>query len=497
MHQQDESLELHNVTVEAAILSSVIFDNDSLDEIGDVLHERDFFMPIHRKMYSVMLSLREHDKPIDEVFLVEELNKTEKYVEQAMIEVLSSNPISNLKSYIEMLKGLTQKRILYDLSINIRKGLSDNPDTQKVLIEALDSLEEAQDASLIARKDRKMSDITQEIRDDMAKAQSGEKLPYYASGYAAFDSAIGGLVENGLTVVAGRPSMGKSSFTSGPIVDTIQRGDSAVLYSMEVADKNALVRLVSFKSQEPLSSIKKGLVTGYTEFNGAMEFFENADNTFSIVDRSGMTRRELELDIIKKLKKDPKLRLIIVDHLLQIQLDSSRHAPTELGEITKMLKRISQNYKVTVVLLSQLNRSVESRDNKRPMMADLQGSGSIEQDADMIVFLYRSEYYREKEWDQEKDGPYERKSVEQAEVIIGKNRDGPTGSVELGFRANTASFLTEYVPVSVTEYIADDDDEFNASEYAKNTDHKGSVKENNDIIEADIQESTQVSMPLL
>ncbi len=159
-----------------------------------------------------------------------------------------------------------------------------------------------------------------------------------------------------------------------------------------------------------------------------------------------------------------------------------------------MLKRISQNYQITVVLLSQLNRSVESRDNKRPMMADLQGSGSIEQDADMIVFLYRSEYYKEKEWDQEKDGPYQRKDVEQAEVIIGKNRDGPTGSVELGFRAKTASFLKDYIPATITEYI-DDDADFNSSNFGENSNQKGSVKEHDDII--DVQEGgiSLIDMP--
>lgn len=493
----EENIELHNTTIESAILSAVIFENDIFDEIADSLKARDFFLPGHKAIYNAMTYLSEKGKPIDEVFLLEEISKTEKYAQEVLINVMSSNPISNIDAYVTVLKELSQKRMLFDLALNIRKGIGGGEDTTQIMIEAMDMLDETQNITSEAQNDRKMSDITSEIRDDMEKARTGEKMPYYQTGYHQFDSQIGGFVENGLTVVAGRPSMGKSSFTSAPIVNTLKEGNSAALYSMEVADKNALVRLVSFKSQEPLSSIKKGLISGYDEFNEAMSFFENNEDNFSIIDRSGMTKKELELDIIRRIKKDSKLRLIVVDHLLQIQLDPNRHAPTELGDITKMLKRISQNYKVTVVLLSQLNRSVESRDNKRPMMADLQGSGSIEQDADLIVFLYRQEYYREKEWDQEKDGQYERKAIEQAEVIVGKNRDGPTGSVELNFRSITASFLTDHIPVSTTEYIPEDDNEFNASSFADNQHYEAPIKDNNDIIDADIEENTHVSMPTI
>ncbi len=494
--ENNNEIELYNPSVEAAILSAIIFDNEVMDDMSDKISHNDFFVPLHRHMYSIMLELREKGRPIDEVFILPELKKKEKHAEEGMIGVMSVNPISNISSYLGMIKNYTQKRALSDLSFKIRKDLLDNDDAQKVLIDAMDQLEKAYDIASTSQNARKISEITLEIRDDMDKAKSGEKLPFYETGYVEFDVIAGGFVENGLTVVAGRPSMGKSSFTSGPIMNSLMNGESSILYSMEVVDKNALVRLVSFRSQEPLSSIKRGLVSGIDNFNESMSFFESSDEIFTIVDRSGMTKRELELDMIRRIKKDSNLKLIVVDHLLQIQLDSARHAPTELGEITKMLKRISQNYKITIVLLSQLNRSVESRDNKRPMMADLQGSGSIEQDADMIVFLYRSEYYKEKEWDQEKDGAYQRKDIEHAEVIIGKNRDGPTGSIELGFRANTASFLSGHTHTAEAEYVYSED-EFNASENERNNNHKGSVKENDDIIDADIEGSSHISMPLI
>ena len=494
MENNGTELELHSRTIEAAILSAIIFNNEEMDNLADKLNASDFFMPIHKSMYSIMLDLREQGRPIDEVFILPLLKKKEKYAEEGMIEVMSANPLSNTNSYIELLKNFSQKRALFDISLSIRQKLSDSDDAHKVLIDVMEEIETANNIASKSQNTRKMSEITDEIRSDMAKAQSGEKMPYYETGYLEFDSIAGGFVENGLTVVAGRPSMGKSSFTSGPIVSSIKKNEAAVLYSMEVVDKNALTRLISFKSQEPLSNIKKGMVGKYKDFTESMEFFESSDSLFSIVDRSGMTRRELELDIIRRIKRDSNLRLIVVDHLLQIHIDGSKHAPTELGEITKMLKRISQNHKVTVVLLSQLNRGVESRDNKRPMMADLQGSGSIEQDADMIVFLYRGEYYKEKEWDQEADGPYQKKEIEHAEVIIGKNRDGPTGSVELRFKPVTASFMTDRTFGAVEEFTYNEE-EFNDYSSDENVRDKGHVKDNNTIIEADIEEYTNVSMP--
>lgn len=492
MNSTQQEIELYNADLEAAILSAIIFDNEIFIDIGEKLSSDDFYIPDHKKMFEIFESLSENDEPMDEVFILPKLSKVSKSAEETLIRVMSTNPISNIDAYISMIKDLTKKRKLNDVALKIRKAIQEDKESQDILISTMDDIEDIHNVSATGYKARKMSEIVSEIESDMDKALRGEKTPFYKTGYKSFDSEIGGFFENGLTVIAGRPSMGKSSFTSGPIVKTLEDGNSAVLYSMEVEDKNALTRLISFVSQEPLSSIKNGRVTNFTDFNEARDFFKSNDDNFVIVDKSGMSRRELEMDILRRIKKDPSLKLIVVDHLLQIQIDSSKHAPTELGETTKMLKRIAQNYKITVVLLSQLNRGVESRENKRPMMADLQGSGSIEQDADMIVFLYRSEYYKEKEWDQDKNGPYEKKQVEQAEAIVGKNRDGPTGSIEISFKPRTASFMTEYMPASITEYIEDDD-----NFYGENHNEKASVKENDDIIDIDTSRNSSVSMPTI
>ncbi len=482
--------ELYLPNVERALISSVIFEPEVFDEIARVLSPDDFFLPECRYIFQIAGDLQQEGRPIDDAFILPRLNKLINNAEVALVEIMGSTAISSVSGYVEQIKELSQKRKIYNISIEIRKQIEGDADSIVLINTIAEAVDSVQNNSKTANDARSMKEIVNEIEDDMEKARLNEKSPFVLTGYKSFDSYIGGFVENGLTVIAARPSMGKSSFTSGPIISSIVRGEGSVLYSMEVIDKSALSRLLSFKSQEPLSSMKMGTVENFKEFLAAKEFFINSNNLFSIVDRSGMTIRELEMDIIRRIKKDDNLKVIFIDHLLQMAIDTNKHSPTELGNITKMLKRLAQNYKKSIILLSQLNRGVESRDNKRPMLADLQGSGSIEQDADMIVFLYRPEYYKEKEWDSEKDGKYQRSEIENAEVIVGKNRDGPTGSVEVGFKSTTVSFLNDTGLISSVEYVDDDID------YGENVHTEASVKEKDDTIPHE-GEYTQSEMPLI
>jgi replicative DNA helicase len=479
-----EEVVLYSKSIESAILSSVIFDEVVAEDILTELTPDDFYIPGYKTVFNIMVQLKKEGMPIDESFIQPRIEKVLKDWEMVIMDVLSANPISNISAYIDELKSYTQKRKLYSLSLEIRKALSDNKNTVDVITTVSNELDSIQDTVNTHTTSRHIEEIVTEIEEDMEKARSGEKAPFFKTGYVNFDSYVGGFVENGLTVVAARPSMGKSSFMSGPISSALERGEGAILYSMEVADKNALLRLISFRSQEPLSNLKIGSLMNYQAYKEAKDFFISSNPLLSIVDRSGMSKKELELDIVKRIRSDENIKVIFVDHLLQMQLDSNKHAPTELGDITKMLKRISQNFKVSVILLSQLNRSVESRDNKRPMMSDLQGSGSIEQDADMIVFLYRPEYYKEKEWNSEEQGEYQRPDTEHAEVIVGKNRDGPTGSVEIGFRAKTASFMNDNGLMEVIDYVDD--------EYDANAEYKASTKDSSDTIQ-----QGGIDMPLI
>jgi len=442
-----------SVSLENAILSSFMFGGVESLEFVARLSEDDFSTRVNQSVFASIRALAEADKPIDDIMIAAQLKKQGiQNPEDALIDIMAATPISLGDDYIVALQQYTKKRHLLDIKNNIERQLDSETAPEDIFLSITHAIESSTQSTAVDSH-REIPDIIEDILEDMEAARTNSKMPFLETGYNNFDSSIGGFIENGLTVIAGRPSMGKSSFTSGPIIKNIEEGRSVVLYSMEVVDKNALKRLISYRAQEPLSNINKGTVSNYKAFSEALEFFKKHKDRIAIVDRSGMTKMQIEVDIKQKLRTMDNLSLVIVDHLLQVALAGRRNTAEELGEVTKMLKRIAQNNKISTVLLSQLNREVEKRENKRPTMSDLQGSGSIEQDADLIVFLYRPEYYKEKEWDVEKNGKYERPDIENAEAIVGKNRDGPTCVVGMKFKATTASFLNDTEPEYVVEYV--------------------------------------------
>ncbi len=445
---------LYNLAFERSILSSFLFDPASFETDRSKLKVDDFYLPSHQHVFEAMNILLDKDIPIDEEFLRNELLKKKQFDEQVMLEIMSANPISSLDAYIGQVVEVASKRRLLELTTLIKRLTIEEEVDFSVIVENIsEKLDEITDKGNTESNERSVPEIIVELKDDMEKARLGEKEPFLQTGYSEFDTKIGGFVLNGLTIIAARPSMGKSSFTTKPILQAIKRGEHVVLYSLEVVDKNALNKIISYESQEGLSNLKRGEIVNIREFDRTIKFLEDNEHLLTIIDWTGMTRKALESDIKKRLKKDDNISTLVIDHLLQIALDDSRSEPSELGKITKMLKRIAQNYRKSVVLITQLNRKVEDRDNKRPMLADLQGSGSIEQDGDLIIFLYRPEYYKEKAWDSEKEGAeYQRMEIEEAEVLVGKNRDGPTGNVKLGFKAITASFLNQVSEPTVVEY---------------------------------------------
>lgn len=446
---------LYNLAFERSILGSYLFDPAILEDKIGSLKSTDFYLPAHQSVYEAMISLMEKEHPVDEEFLKKELIKDHKFDEQVMLEIMMVNPISSIDAYLNEMKELSSKRSLLSFTTMIKRMVTEEDHHfEEIGVALTEQLEDILESSSSESKERTVTQIITEIKFDMEQARLGIKKPFLETGYREFDSRIGGFVLNGLTIIAARPSMGKSSFTTKPILTAMKRGEHVVLYSLEVIDKNALNKMIAYESQEHLSDLKNGVIKNFKRFKEAVDFLEKNEHLLTIIDWTGMTRSALESDMKKRLKKDDNVSTIVIDHLLQLSLDDKKHESSELGKITKMLKRIAQNFRKSVVLITQLNRKVEDRDNKRPMLADLQGSGSIEQDGDLIIFLYRPEYYKEKAWDSEKEGTeYARLEIEEAEILIGKNRDGPTGNVKLGFKAVTASFLNEVSVPTVVEYV--------------------------------------------
>ena len=200
--------------------------------------------------------------------------------------------------------------------------------------------------------------------------------------------------------------------------------------------KKILSRLIAAKSGEGLGDLKKGLVKNLEKFNEAIEFFENTD--LIIEDKAYPTAFELQNRIKATLRKNPNIKNIFVDHTGKILLAGKTREDIEIGHISAMLKKIARDYNIRVFLLQQLNRSLESRENKRPMLSDLKNSGNIEEDADIVLGLYRDSYYKK---DKEKASMFSQTPIEDAEVIVLKNRDGRVGRAKVSFEGKCARFI--------------------------------------------------------
>jgi replicative DNA helicase len=197
-----------------------------------------------------------------------------------------------------------------------------------------------------------------------------------------------------------------------------------------------------------MDDLKYGKFSDLNKYRKAVEFYKSKEEYLHIDSTTGLTIEQVSANIENVVYKTKNLRIVLLDHLLQVNFMDRFDG---LGDLTKELKRLAIKHDITIVALSQLNRGVEKRDNKKPLMSDLSGSGSIEQDADTIVMLYRPEYYLEGEWNEEKNGPYVKKEIEDIELIVRKNRDGKTGVVNLKFESRFADVRDVVVEV-VYEY---------------------------------------------
>lgn len=280
--------------------------------------------------------------------------------------------------------------------------------------------------------DHKSGDLIDKIKQQMEDVNSGKSTEKFHSGLENLDKILDGIEDGELVVIAARPSMGKTSLISSITNESLKKNNGVLIESLEMSADKIMRRLLSTKSGENLSDLKNGLVKKPTSFKEATEFL-NTDNLI-IHDESYPTLYQLQAKIKKALRKNPNIKNILVDHTGKIKLAGKTREDIEIGYITNSLKKIARDYNIRVFLLQQLNRGVESRENKRPLLSDLKNSGNIEEDADIVLGLYRDSYYKSQD-----NETYE-KDLEEAEIIILKNRDGALGTAKVWFERKTSSF---------------------------------------------------------
>ena len=444
---------LYNLAFERSILSSIIFEPSQFDELSVALKKDDFYLPSHQDIFGVMLLLLQLDKPIDEEFIKSELIKINKFDEIVMLEILSANPISNTKSYVDEIKDRSIKRNLLTLTTEIKRVTVEEelPSAEVIDIVEKKLYDITQDNQTSDFKDSpKMTYDTMEYIKEM-KARGNNTLVGVDTGFHELNKMTTGFGKGDLVIIAARPAMGKTSFVLNTVNNLIKQGKGVAFFSLEMPAEQLMLRLLSIQTSIPLQKLRVGDMDDmqWSSLNSAVENMNNAK--LFVDDQGSININQLRSKLRKLKNQHPEIEIAVIDYLQIMQGVGTQDRHLQVSEISRGLKMLARELEMPVVALSQLNRGLESRNDKRPMLSDIRESGSIEQDADIILFVYRDDVYlykeeKEREKAAKADGKefiseYQEKDEEDAEIIIGKQRNGPTGHVKLVFQKKLTRFI--------------------------------------------------------
>ncbi|MBI4208795.1 MAG: replicative DNA helicase [Deltaproteobacteria bacterium] len=428
----------HNLEIEQALLGAILVDNSSFNRALEILSSDggDFYKEAHRKIFLVALELSEKNEPIDAITLAERLrtrNQLEEVGGVSYVALLTDNaaPAASVPSYAKIVKEKATVRQLIHVSLEIMtEGYGSITDVE----EFLDRVE--QKIFEISQDKIRPSffPIRQIVKDSFRTIErlyeKKELVTGVPTGFTDFDSLTAGLQASDLVIVAGRPSMGKTSLCLN-IAEyaAIEAKIPVVVFSLEMSKEQLALRMLCSQARVDGSRLRRGFLgekdwPKLTRAAGVL-----SDAPIFIDDTAAISTLELRAKS-RRLKSEKNIGLVIVDYLQLMRGSKSvDNREQEISEISRTLKALAKELRIPVVALSQLNRGVEQRVSRRPQLSDLRESGAIEQDADVIAFIYRDEVYKQTE---------ENKGV--AEVIVGKQRNGPTGIVKLAFFSEYSCF---------------------------------------------------------
>jgi len=444
---------LYNLAFERSILSSIIFEPQQFDELSSRLKQDDFYLPAHQDIFKVFLILSQKDIPLDEEFIKTELIRMKKFDEQVMLEILSANPISNTKAYVDEIKDKSLKRHLLTLTTEIKRVTieEDLPSSDVVDIVEKKLYEITQDNQTSDFKDSpQMTYDTMEYIKEM-KARGNSVLVGVDTGFSELNKMTTGFGKGDLVIIAARPAMGKTSFVLNTVNSLINQNKGVAFFSLEMPAEQLMLRLLSIQTSIPLQKLRVGDMNDdqWNSLNGAIDRMNDAK--LFVDDQGSININQLRSKLRKLKNQHPEIEIAVIDYLQIMQGVGNQDRHLQVSEISRGLKMLARELEMPIVALSQLNRGLESRNDKRPMLSDIRESGSIEQDADIILFVYRDDVYlykeeKEREKAAKAEGKefvseYVEKEEEDAEIIIGKQRNGPTGHVKLVFQKKLTRFV--------------------------------------------------------
>lgn len=426
-----------SIDAEMSVLGAMLIKKEAITQAQELLKADDFYREAHRLVYDAMLELAGNGEPVDLVTLTEALRKKEILEKVGGISFLTqlanyTPTAANIVYHAKIVKEKSELRHLIDAATEIASAAYEATD------EVTDIMDDAE-KKILAIAGSQSTGGFEPIKDIVINAidhvesiyESKGGLTGIGTGFKDLDAMTSGLQKSDLVLVAARPSMGKTAFTLNIATHAAMNGSTVAFFSLEMSKEQLVQRMLC--SEGGIDSQR--LRTGKLDDKEWQELIKTADKVSKaklfIDDTAGISVMELRSKA-RRLKAEHGLDLIVIDYLQLMQGrskggDNSRQQ--EISEISRSLKALARELDVPVVALSQLSRSVESRTVKKPMLSDLRESGSLEQDADIVMFLYREDYY---------DQETEKKNI--TEVMISKHRNGPIGSIELFFQKEFTRF---------------------------------------------------------
>lgn len=454
VESQIDKLPPQNIEAEQSILGAILIDNEALTKALEVIDPDDFYKQSHRKIFQAMIELFERSEPIDLITLTNNMKKQDELDTVGGVSYLSSlvNMVptaANIKYHSKIVreKGLL-RNLLRSATEIASRVYEDNLEAEELVDYAERSIFDISDkkikASFVTLKEviKGSFEMIEHLYDNK------ETVTGIPSGFKDLDNLTTGFQKGDLIVVGGRPSMGKTAFALNVAQYVgLESKEPVAIFSLEMAKEQLAFRMLCSEAMVNSSSIRKGFIQkgDWHKLTAAASRLTGAP--IFIDDSSGITVLELRAKA-RRLKMEHGLSLVIVDYLqLMRSKGSFERREQEISDISRSLKALAKELSVPVIAVSQLNRSVEQRRPPTPILADLRESGAIEQDADVILFLYRDEVYN-------KDNSANKG---EAEVIIAKQRNGPTGLVKLTFDSSCTRFLSrvdrEYSVASEEEEV--------------------------------------------
>ena len=426
-----------SIEAEEAVLGAILINPASLGRIVEILKPESFYKPAHRLIYGAILEMFRRNEPID-IVTVSELLRSREELDKAggrsYINDLAMNVVTtaNIEFYARIIKEKELRRALINAGSEIVATTYECEDTDMALEEAQKMI-----FNIAAQKDTSdlvcIKDIVVESYEKIEyRFNNQDELTGITTGFYDLNAMTSGLQKSDLIILAARPAMGKTAFVLNLAHNVATQGNKGVaIFSLEMSKQQLVTRMLCAESEVDTQRIKSGhmqprdwekLVEAMTKLSEARVYID---------DTAGVTATDIKAKCRRLMMEEKDLGLIIIDYLQLMEgTGNNNDRNQQISQISRSLKCLARELDVPIIALSQLSRGVESRPDKRPMLSDLRDSGAIEQDADIVMFIYRDEYYNKDDVN----------NKGKAEVIIAKHRNGPVGTVELLFQGNITKF---------------------------------------------------------